>query len=712
MPIQNSHMHNGTTIANERLVGIKRGLAAEGRAWWVALRDPVLYLLLGLLALGQLLAPSLPFRYVIDVGHEEGYRNDRPFLYDFNTPERNDLGSYRWTAQDSALLLPGVGQRPYVVQFDFMPLPAQIIALAPATMEIWSGDTQLATLPSLPNGGSYQLLLPTQANATADLRVKLLMSTFEPTGDRRQLGLPLNRVVVESWSGGFFIPPDWQRLAMWLLAALLAWATLLRILGSDAWGQGWARLLFSGMVVLVLSAAVLDLPRWALGAQPALLTTAWCYGLTLLLRVLLPALASRLRLSLDGRTLAWLLLIVVLAFGMRYGGRIYPHSMPGDIGFHNNRFEEMVYGRIYLLSRNRGVDFPYPPGPYLAVAPFTLLQIKPPDLLPLGAALMDGLSAVLVYTLVVVGLPSAGRHTALLAAAIYVFTAAGFMTTWWSFSTHIYTQFFALLLMTTVLVTLRNWREELATAQGAWRPTLASLLCIAVVMALVFLGHFGFFINTVLLSGLLVVLVWLAAWRGVGWARALGWPLTLSCGGALLFALLFFYSGYLPLFIAQAQATAEGGLTGLAQRAPADRGRLWQVLWNAGLITHFGFFPVPLALAGVARLLHRVWQQRQTLMHKVPPPALGLTALMAGSFLISICFAVLPFITLSTQSTRWLMFSAWAIAVGTALALRWLWQRGRSGRIAVLVMAGFVLWNTAVVWLGPLLWRMRIPEPS
>ncbi|NJN65228.1 MAG: hypothetical protein HC884_00215 [Chloroflexaceae bacterium] len=67
--------------------------------------------------------------------------------------------------------------------------------------------------------------------------------------------------------------------------------------------------------------------------------------------------------------------------------------------------------------------------------------------------------------------------------------------------------------------------------------------------------------------------------------------------------------------------------------------------------------------------------------------------------------------TRSSQSTRWLMFSAWAVAVGAAFAARLLWRSGRAGQVALAAMGGSVLWTTATCWLGPLAWRIRPPEP-
>ena len=247
---------------------------------------------------------------------------------------------------------------------------------------------------------------------------------------------------------------------------------------------------------------------------------------------------------------------------------------------------------------------------------------------------------------------------------------------------------------------------------------------VGLLLAAVFLGHFGFFINTALLGGGLLLMIWLAAWRGNNWARVMWPPLTLAYAGALMVALGLFYSAFAPLLITQSQAVASGGLTGLAQREPVSRWVLWQVLWEAGFIVHFGFFPLLLAPFGLwmvrghktiddrRRSDIRFWSLRQAQEKLfVLRPKTVLFALAAGSFVVSSLFAVLPFITQSTQSTRWLMFSAWAVAVTAALAARRLWRYGWVGKLVVLAMAGFVIWNTATLWLGALAWRIRPPEP-
>jgi len=271
------------------------------------------------------------------------------------------------------------------------------------------------------------------------------------------------------------------------------------------------------------------------------------------------------------------------------------------------------------------------------------------------------------------------------------------MMLWWLFSTHIYTQAATLLLMA-VLIELSV--RCLAEPVPQIRTPLGWLIGLLALLTFVFLGHFGFFINVTLLGGLALLLVLPLAWRGVAAARVARAPLLLAGVGSIVLALALFYTVYSGLLYAHAQtATDSGGVAAVARREPITRGQLWQATWHTGLILHYGFFPVlltPIGLLAIARLGRPAW---------------GLLGLMLGTLLVSTVFGVLPFITLATHSTRWLMFSAWVVAICSAFAGHWLWHYGWSGRVAVLAMGGFVLWTTAYYWITPMLWRIRPPEP-
>ncbi|NTW04178.1 MAG: hypothetical protein HGA19_23405, partial [Oscillochloris sp.] len=630
--------------------------------------SPILWVALAILLIIFLVVPQLSLRYRIDAGYEEGIGSDLPFLQGFNSAESDFHGSYRWTDDGATIRVPGVGQRPLNVQLRFIPVSAEAMASGPQMIDLSVDGKPLASLPVIAAGSTHSLLVPPSASGC--LEITFHTATFSPVGDSRRLGTPLDMVTISSLPGGL-AAPDWQAVLIWLGVAGLAWLALRHAIGSDT----LAGRLYGICVALVAIAAVLDPPHWAAGANAALTATAIAYLLAICLRTGLPPLVRRFGVPLDRSTLGWIVTFSVIAFAMRYGGRLYPNSMHGDIGFHINRFNEAVWGQIFILSKNRGVDFPYSPGPYLLVAPFTLLGLSPRIVLQLGAALVDALSVTVVYA---IASRVVRERVALLAAATYVFTAATFMTTWWSFDTHIYSQFFHLLTIAGLCWAMEAWQNTERQQQTVWG------VAIFVLLSLVFLGHFGFLINTTLLVALIVAITWLMSWRGMAWAQAVRWPLSLTLGGAVLFAGACFYSAYIPLFLSQIETARSGGLSAVAERAPVSRAIMWNTLWRVGLMIHFGFFPIPLALGGGWMLARSAADEPGLSRRHI------VLALMLGSLAVATCFAVLPFITQATNSPRWLMFLAWTVALGTAISAEALWKRGWAGKLITLAMGAIV----------------------
>lgn len=671
---------------------------ARLRAELATLTSPALWIALGIVLLAALLAPNLPRTYRIDVGFEEGVGSDLPFLQGFNTAETGEHGTYRWTTDGARITIPALGARPLIVTFYQLPISAEVQAAGPQTYTVWADTRRLAELPVRRDGGPAAFVVPADALRDGGLDLRIATATFSAPGDPRLLGTPLGMIRVTAAPAAGFAAPAMQALLTWLGAVIFAALAVGHATGVQGrTAQHWLVLIVGGLVAV---AAVLDPPRWAFGAAAALTAAALSYPLAIGLRAALPGLLRRLNLPLQEPIFGGLAVMAVISFALRYGGRLYPNSMHGDIGFHVNRFNEAVGGLIFILSKNRGVDFPYPPGPYLLIAPFTLLGLSQETVLELGAALVDVFSAIAIYVIAVRIMRPA---TALLAAGIYVFTAATFMTTWWSFDTHIYTQFLHLLLIATLVLAAEAWQQGDGAVRRRW--TWAA----GVLASMVFLGHFGFLINTALLLGLLVGVAWIAAWRGNAWAQRVRMPLTIATIGAGAFAALFFYTAYIPLFLEQLATAREGGLTAVAGRAPVSRAVLWNTLWQAGLVTHFGFFPIPLAVLGIVVLSRRNPEPRTT--ESGTDATWAVLALMLGSLAVALTFAIFPFVAGVTNSPRWLMFIAWVIAVGGAIGAETLWRRGRAGRLAVLAMGALVLLNTAWIWLGPMLWRIRPPEP-
>ncbi len=842
-----------------------RALSKEARLVLAALREGRLAFSVCLFAVLLLLAAQAPPRYRIEVGQEDGPGGDLPLVSGFWTPERNDLGTFRWTTDRALVRLPGIGQRALQVRLKIFPGNEEVARRGPRTIEIWASGRPLGELALRPVGAIYHVLLPPPDDRSGDQVLELRSATFVPTSDERALGVPVDAIRIEGVGGPAL--PAWRSTLAWLAAAVAAWLALRRAGLGPATAQ---RLLLVSLLLAGL-AALLDPPRFAFGGGPALLALALGWQLVLLLtaapaglvlaglvaaalagaarlggavvgedlvvgalqglalalllaaglRPAVAALGRRLGVSIAPAAWRWLLVFALLVFALRYGGKIYPDAMPGDIGFHANRYADTVRGTVLLLSRNRGVDFPYPPALYLLLAPFSLVGLDRRVLLHLVGALLDALSPFLVYAIAARGATQAERSrgdaAALIAAAIYSFSAAGFMITWWNFSTHIFAQFTHLLLITALLLLFRrttpdhrppttDHRPPTAGGQpstsgghpptsggqpstsgghpptsGGHPPTsgghggpalqgrnsqfsilnsqfsipLSAITAgLIALQSLVYLGHFGFWINMSLLGGIGLAALLLAIRRGQEtWPTF--WVLLISFVAAEAFAALFFYSGYTQLFRDQIEATRQGGLTGLAGRAPADPAALWRTLWDAGFRVHFGFFPLPLALCGLALLWRReprTKNKEQRTKNQEPerilqnPVRLALRArpseeptqhatrntqhvsrftfhvsrntynpalitLILGTFAIAILFALLPFLSGSTLSTRWLMFSAWAISVCAALGARALWRSGRAGRLLLIAAGGYILWVTASQWLMALAWRVRPPEP-
>jgi hypothetical protein len=366
--------------------------------------------------------------------------------------------------------------------------------------------------------------------------------------------------------------------------------------------------------------------------------------------------------------------------------------MPGDLQLHVNRYSRTIMGEVYIPAQHRGLPFPFPTGPYLLLAPLTLPGLDLRFLLQSTAGLFEAGTVLLLYLL---GARAAGSpRLGLLAGAIYAVTSAGFMTTWFAFETQVAAQWFSIALV--VLLALAWPRYD---DRRVWWLSLLLLL-------LVYLGHIGLFINVTLLGAIAAPLLWLRA-RSIQERRAAG-RLLLAGIVAVAVAMLFFYSAFAQLIADQLAGVAVGGLNSATGRNPIPRATTLWVTWQGGLITHFGFFPVLLAIPGLVLLGARTrWTSNKGAGHGGP----ALPVLLWMTLLVSAAQAILPLITLSSITTRWLMFSAWAIAVAGALGLAQLWRRGRAAQLITVVMALYVSWLTIVLFVEALALRKPPIEP-
>jgi hypothetical protein len=673
------------------------------RRWQAALLDWRPAALIGICVALIVLCAQAPFRYGFEVGRGTGPASDLPFMQGFHEAEgRENHQGFRWSkAQEARIEIPGIGRRGVIADLAIVSHRAQWLPGAPPTvLTLRSGETTPFSFPLRLQGAHYLIYLPPAALADGALRLNLATDVWQKPGDNRdELGVAIGqRVRITGARRDGLLLPDRAMLLAWPAVLALLWLAL-RILRFP---PPTAFLLLLPLAIGVPLLILLDAPRLGFGSLWSLQ-----FGLLIVLAAIvcawvIPPLLARLGAHPDrslragpqakprnGRDegapetiLRWLALLVVLSFALKYGGRLYPDSMPGDIQLHVNRYLKTVMGEVYILAKHRGLPFPFPTGSYLLLAPLTLLGLDVRFLLQFSAGLFEATTVLLLYLIVArtLGSPRLG----LLAGAIYAVTSAGFMTTWFAFETQVMAQWFSIALLALLAIRWPRYDD---------RPTWWLLLLLLV---LVFLGHIGLFINVTLLGLLVAPLLWLRA-RDRSERRAAGWLLFAGLI-AVLFAVLFFYSAFTGVIAEQLGGVAAGGLNGATGRNPIPRATTLWVTWQGGLITHFGFFPVLLTIPGV--LLLPAWLRRSAL-----PPLLGAT------LFVSLSQAVLPLITLSSITTRWLMFSAWAIAVAGALGLAQLWRRGLGARLISIAMALYVGWLTIALWVAALALRQPPIEP-
>lgn len=649
--------------------------SSGSRPWALApLLKPSFWGLLAVLLVTLFLSAQRPLDYAVAIGREDGHDSDLPFVFGWNVDEKSEDRLFRWTSDDTHLRLDGLPGTPLNVTLEVLGSAAHPDA-ATGLLEIATPEQRLATLPM--SRRVLHLLTPPVADGHLDLRFQAPL--WEPPNDPRLLGVQVGALRIATLSAALMPVPlvwFWPVLLLPLVWLALGW-----------WGPSSWRFALAGaglICLLLLLLSLADRLRFALGARPALLATGW--GLLL---------AAGMR-WLAGRYVRWLtpvpsrLLLnglVLLFFGLftlRYAGRLYPASMPGDIGFHVNRENDVIRGTVLLLSRHRDIDFPYPSALYVMLMPLRLLPFSGETLVNFANALFGALGVPAVGYLALLAMDD--ERVALFAAAIYALLAPGIMSLWWSFLPHTFAQEFFVVL----LAALAAGFPALRTRRG--------MLLAAAGLALLYTSHVGLYINMSLVLGIVLAWQFLRGRRAGAWAerRAL-----LGLAAAFVLAqvvvLVVFYSAYLPLILGKLAAFGQGGMSAVQEGRPAQT--MQELLHQVGVLglgMHYAYLGVPLAALGG----YRLWQARPTFVR----------AVAGATVLVVLVQGILPFATASDVTTRWLSLATFPVALGLALLLDLLWRRWPGRLMAVLVIAwigGSTLW----MWIQALAYRIRPPEP-
>lgn len=640
--------------------------------------------LLAVLAFGLFfLTAQLPFRYAFQVGIERGPVSDLPFLTGFNGGELVTWDdSWRWSRGEARIEVPGIGQRGVIVAMNVVSHRAQWQPeTAPATVELQIGVRSPVAITLRQESAHYQFLVPPEAMQGGVLRIGIATEPWRNVEDNRtELGIAIGRfLTVTTVPAAGIVWPDPGLLVAWPIGIALIWLAL-RALNFAPRQAFWLTLpLAIGLPLL----ALLEAPRLSFGNRWFIANGLISIATALVCVAIVPPILRRLKVPVTPPVLRWLLLLIVMTFAIKYGGQLYPYSMPGDLQLHVNRYMLTVFGNVYIPAQHRGLPFPFPSGLYVLIAPFHLTGLSIHFLFELFAGLFEASSILIMYILLarVTGSPRLG----LFAAATYALSSAGFMNAWFSFQTQVATQWFSVFLAALLAI---RWPQY-----NHW-PTWWGLV---VLFILVFLGHIGSFINTAMLGLLIIPVLWWLA-RDDAERRGVRWLLGAGLAAAA-FVGVFYYTAFWDMVVEQITGIATVGLTGVTERAPIPRTTTLRVLWNEGLIIHYGFFPILLAFIGA--FLAATGSLRRSIL----PPLLWLT------FFVATFQGLIPLVTLSSITTRWLTFAGWAIAVGCAIGLAYFWRRGRTARLVSLLMLAYVSWLSVIVWIDAMALRLPPIEP-
>ncbi|HEX8599224.1 MAG TPA: hypothetical protein VF952_11995 [Chloroflexia bacterium] len=470
---------------------------------------------------------------------------DRHYLTDgWHQPEQSEQFPFRWMSGYATVTFPATGRQPLklvmhmgTIGLDPRPEKQVRVTARGALVAVFDVRTTI---------GRFEVPVAPElvSRATGDLDLLITTESFQPPGDRRQLGVVVTGLGLEPGDPpGLILPPAYHLLYVAGTGMCLYLVLLLLDIGTRS------RLAMSMVAVLVMGLVYAF-------ARPAIAF----YAADLLLAVALTLIA----LALARPIVTWAyrraglpnfmpgsgesrMLFGLFAFGLMLGwaGLLYPQSEPHDFLFHLHRFNEVQAGNLFFenyVVSGVGQGF-YPPAMYVLLLPFSLLVRDPYNLLLLAPTFF-ALSAVFSVFYLAKRYMSGYRYAPLLASALYVVLPINLLVIWWAHETNL---FGLVVLLAVVAYVLAGYQR--ISRPGVW-------LGLAALTFVLLLSHPGVLVWSVaLLTGIVLALLALRRFAGNGSYRSV-----LLIAGAFatagLLAFVLYYSRYLGSF---GQAAVERG---------------------------------------------------------------------------------------------------------------------------------------------------------
>ncbi|HEX8228412.1 MAG TPA: hypothetical protein VF826_03755 [Chloroflexia bacterium] len=470
---------------------------------------------------------------------------DRHYLTDgWHQPEQSEQFPFRWMSGYATVKFPAMGRQPlklvmHMGTTSIDPRPEKQVRVTARGALVAVFDVR-ATIDRFEVPVAPELV----SRATGDLDLLITTESFQPPGDRRQLGVVVTGLGLEPGDiTGLLLPPAYHLiyvagigLCLYLVLLLLGIGTRIRLASSMAailamgMVYAFARPAIAFYTADLLLAVALTLIALAF-ARP---TVTWVYR-----RAGLPDFTSG---SGEGRVLFGLFALGLL---LGWAGLLYPQSEPHDFLFHLHRFHEVQAGNLFFgnyVVSGVGQGF-YPPAMYVLLLPFSLLMRDPYNLLLLAPTLF-ALSAVFIVFYLAKRYTSGYRYAPVMASALYVVLPINLLVIWWAHETNL----FGLVVLLAVVACVLAAYERISRP-GVW-------LGLAALTFVLLLSHPGVLVwSLTLLTGIVLALLALRRFAGNGSYRSV-----LLIAGAFatagVLAFVLYYSRYLASF---GQAAVERG---------------------------------------------------------------------------------------------------------------------------------------------------------
>jgi hypothetical protein len=525
-----------------------------------------------------------------------GLPADRHYLTDgFYAIEKYQDFTYRWTRGYMEIRLNGLGQQNYKLKVTMVANAQDARPTKPVKVEVRGALVALFDVGTTLNTYETTVSKDLISRLKGDLKLIISTPTFNPPGERRDLGVVMTGVEVEPAPDGFVLPS--------LLQILIASASVLGIYTLVVLNGLKSRVGLVAGAVAVLGLMVLYVtirPMQSLYASWLLLAIWLAVAVFLVMRPLITKLyqSGGLDTFKPGIGQARVLFLLATFFLLvSWAGLLFPNSTPNDFGFHLNRYRMVQQGNLffddYVIS-GVGRSF-YPPAMYVLLWPLGFLFGDGYHLLRLVTPLFSVVLMFAVYYLVARYF-STYRYAAICAASLVILIPINTLVIWWAHQTN----HFGLSILFLSWVFLQENFERL----GDWRVWLFSTLLIFTVIlahpAILFLGS-SFFMALLLVCGGL----WLIR-RQVKTQSFIAYIVALVAAGGLAFVL--YYSHFLSTF---GQATGgnapASGISETLQGA-GDLSGIWsmaRLTFIIGFLGDYALLPLLLAFVGLVLLLNK-----------------------------------------------------------------------------------------------------------